>query len=819
MGIQSMQRELPQCQSLPEDINNLLGLLAQEVAIRSQLDTTPIETSLKKVLAPKFEIVFAGAFSAGKSMLINALLGRELLYSAEGHATGTECYIAHPEPQQTERVVLTFLSIAEIQEQATAIAQRLGLQTEPNIGNPEVCSLLQQRCQQIIQTEGGESKSERAKQANALHLLLEGYHQNLDRLGASNNAVYSMEQFNFTNLKEAADYARRGKNSSVLKRIEYYCFHPLLEDGNVLIDMPGIDAPVKRDADLTYRKIEDENTSAVICVLKPASAGDMTTEETDLLERMRSNVGIRDRVFYVFNRIDETWYNSQLRQRLEDLIQKQFYTTQRLYKTSGLLGFYGTQILNTTGNDRFGLDSVFVDSVKGLDGQEEIPQFVNEFNRYCANSGKLAPNKFRVSVNSYETPNENYVRILAEQGKPLIEQLIQDSGVEDFRAAITHYLAEEKWPELFKNLAQDLEPLCIKLQEHYQQQQRHLESQPTEVEAMKAQELERLNHELQQVGQDLRAYIQEEVNTIVVNEDSEFETDFTKLKARMVSRLDELLRTFSVAKAYSRATLSHPRNATAPLLAVLVEALYDISNQLEDILVESSLEVTHRTFDRLLQRIVKTDFYRRLYRIVGSDAGITDRVAKLRDSFITAIVNEAKTECDRYVRESPRFYDEGTFSIYQFRQTLQQTSQGYDCESMLEAEPAIRQVLKLDFEPKVNTTIRRNFRQTFNQTIKTQLLPAADQLADNILQQYDRARSYLQQTLEQEAQETLAKNRQLAAGLQEKVDQFNQSVSRINHCLQSVQLFDQQLPCLLTYNETLEKVQEPAETIADVVIS
>ena len=26
-------------------------------------------------------------------MLINALLGRKLLYSAEGHATGTECHI------------------------------------------------------------------------------------------------------------------------------------------------------------------------------------------------------------------------------------------------------------------------------------------------------------------------------------------------------------------------------------------------------------------------------------------------------------------------------------------------------------------------------------------------------------------------------------------------------------------------------------------------------------------------------------------------------------------------------------------------------
>ena len=30
----------------------------------------------------------------------------------------------------------------------------------------------------------------------------------------------------------------------------------------------------------------------------------------------------------------------------------------------------------------------------------------------------------------------------------------------------------------------------------------------------------------------------------------------------------------------------HPRNATAPLLAVLVEASYSISNHLEDVLVE-----------------------------------------------------------------------------------------------------------------------------------------------------------------------------------------------------------------------------------------
>ena len=50
-------------------------------------------------------------------MLINALLERELLYSAEGHATGTECYIEYAEPEE-EKVVLAFLSEAEIEQQA-----------------------------------------------------------------------------------------------------------------------------------------------------------------------------------------------------------------------------------------------------------------------------------------------------------------------------------------------------------------------------------------------------------------------------------------------------------------------------------------------------------------------------------------------------------------------------------------------------------------------------------------------------------------------------------------------------------------------------
>lgn len=809
-----MKQLLFSCQNLQEQVDSLVHLLHQEPLLRSH-DVTPVQASLRKAISPKFEIVFAGAFSAGKSMLINALLERELLYSAEGHATGTECYIEYAEADK-ERVVLTFLSEAEIGEQALALCQRLELNAPVNIYKQEVISLLIEGCEAIVQQEGGESKSERAKQAKALILLLEGYTTNRDRIFTNDNATYSMEQFNFSNLKEAASYARRGSNSAVLKRIEYYCHHPLLEDGNILIDMPGIDAPVKKDAELTYRKIEDPETSAVVCVLKPASAGDMTTEETELLEKMRSNPGIRDRVFYVFNRIDETWYNTQLRQRLDDLISSQFRDTPKVYKTSGLLGFYGSQIKGTSGRDRFGLDSLFAESVKPLtlgdkagNSKEETPQFVSELNRYCANSGKLSPSKFRISVNSYETPNENYVRILAEWGTPLINQLIEDSGIEEFRNGITRYLTQEKRPQLFANLADDLQPLCISLRKYYLSTYRELDSQPREIETMKAQELGLLNQQLQQVGNQFRQHILEEINLVVTDNCQGFKADFQKLQSRMIRRLDELLDSFSVRLAYQRATLSHPRNATAPLIAVLVEALYYLANQLEDILVESCEEIVANFFQRLMDRIRKSEYYRHLYRLLGNDGGIEQQLKVLEKQVNLALVNQARVECDRFVRESPRFYDEGTFSIYQFRQTLQQTSQSYDSESMVEAEPAIRQLLKLDFEPKVSETIRRTFRQTINQTINTNLLPMAETQADEIMQQYDRARVYLEQTLEKEAEEKITRNRRLLSEVLQKIQEYDRAVKEINSCLDAMELYEHKLPVIgetnvISISENLE---------------
>jgi len=787
-----------QCNDLSSNVGTLLKLWKQQPSLRTQ-DIPSVQTSLRKVISPTFEIVFAGAFSAGKSMLINALLGRELLYSAEGHATGTECYIAYAEPSE-ERVVLTFLSETEIREEGQILCDRLQLGSLGNPNDPTVVDKIVTACEQILVEEGGEGRSQRAKEAKALSLLLTGFAANRERINSIKNAVYSMEQFNFTNLKEAASYARRGVNSAVLKKIEYYCCHDLLKDGNVLVDTPGIDAPVKRDAELTYRKIEHPDTSAVIAVLKPASEGDMTTEETELMERMRGNLGIRDRVFYVFNRVDETWYNGELRQRLDDLIATQFRDSKRVFKTSALLGFYGSQISGTTESDRFGIDSVFADSMKNNGSQEEAPQFVREFNDYCSSSGKLPTDKFRISVHNYETPNENYVRILKEYGQPLIDQLIHDSSIQEFRKAIAYYLSTEKRPQLFENLANDLQPICVALGQLYSQQNRELMSQPQAIEGIKSKRLEELNGDLVRLGDNLYEHLSQEVNDLVTNKSPLFEEDFRKMQVKVVAKMDELLNTFSIEDAYSNAVKSHPRNSTAPLLAILVEAFYYLANSLEDFLVIETRQIISNVFALLIDRILHQDYYRELCRLVGNDVELEKTIASLETTVQLAMQQIATTECDKYVRESSRFYDEGTFSIYQFRQVLNQTSSGYDSDSMVEAEPAIRQLLKLDFEAKVSTTIHKTFRQAINQILKTNLLAAAASYHETILQQYTKARTHLESTLEKEAEEQLTKTQRQQIELQAQIHAYNNSVRSINSCLQEMQVDRYQLPLVEVVN-------------------
>jgi hypothetical protein len=57
---QSMETP-PQCTNLQAaQVSSLIELMQSEPMLRAQQNTSIVETSLKKALSPKFEIVFAG---------------------------------------------------------------------------------------------------------------------------------------------------------------------------------------------------------------------------------------------------------------------------------------------------------------------------------------------------------------------------------------------------------------------------------------------------------------------------------------------------------------------------------------------------------------------------------------------------------------------------------------------------------------------------------------------------------------------------------------------------------------------------------------
>jgi hypothetical protein len=72
----------------------------------------------------------------------------------------------------------------------------------------------------------------------------------------------------------------------------------------------------------------------------------------------------------------------------------------------------------------------------------------------------------------------------------------------------------------------------------------------------------------------------------------------------------------------------------------------------------------------------------------------------------------------------------------------------------------------------------------------------ADEQADAILQQYNQARSYLEQTLEKEAEETIKSNRRLQDEVEQKIEVYQQAVAGINSCLQGMLLNRHQLPII-----------------------
>ncbi len=263
------------------------------------------------------------------------------------------------------------------------------------------------------------------------------------------------------------------------------------------------------------------------------------------------------------------------------------------------------------------------------------------------------------------------------------------------------------------------------------------------------------------------------------------EQDYAQLKRDMRHELENLIANFSVQKTYHLALRSHEENVVVPVMAILSEAFYYVTNGLKKVLTASSQQLVNNFFNQLTHNVSSAEYYKRLQDLLGNDAGIYHYLDQdLREEVIHAITNEARTECEPYIRETALFYQEGTVPNFQLRQTLYQACQSTDFQGMLTAEPAVRQLLEIDFKQKVHHTIMSRFRTTINATINDHLLPGADHLVGVIIALFHHAHVHLEDKIEKDAERKIQEIQQQKDKVEANIGTYNQAVDSINQDLQ-----------------------------------
>ncbi|WP_172957483.1 dynamin family protein, partial [Aphanothece sacrum] len=348
-------------EALESAVNSLLKLAQQEISTQDNSIISSsialVKTLLKKVTNPRFEIILVGTFSAGKSTVLNALLNKELLYSDARHTTGTKCYIQYAEEGE-EKIQQVFFNGQEIGQRVKDLCQQLAIQELNNNSEKNIWEAITQSI--AIIKHKFKNTEEKNHNKKILESLLTAIENNKDKIDFTNRKSSNPIPFNS---QQSQDFTDREKTAGIIESFNYYYHNTLLKDGNVFVDLPGIDAPIEADAQIALDKLKDEKTSAIIFILETASKGEITLPEREVMDIINNNSSISSRVFWLFNRIDSIWKGEESDEykAYKKVRDEEFSSKERCYETSALLGLYGNLLLSAgelNQSNEFGLQSL-----------------------------------------------------------------------------------------------------------------------------------------------------------------------------------------------------------------------------------------------------------------------------------------------------------------------------------------------------------------------------------------------------------------------------------------------------------------------------
>lgn len=413
-------------------------------------------------------MAFFGSFSAGKSTIINAILGQEILPEATQSTTAFPTLIKKGDKHQvSDRVFVYYIDDQGKKYLWHQLCQEIGGKININLDTISDDKLNDSTVRdnsiiQIGKAISGYEKTTQTKIDSKPYNTLGQLYQSWDK--------QEYQQRKTINVEELKDYVEGHSDALFIDRIEVSIAKINIPDEIVIVDLPGLAVANQRHIQFTKDYIEKKAKAFVVC-MKPKHL--LEGQEIEYLEEVnRNNPTILQRSFWVINQ----WYTLNDKQQKEEEInfndKTQQYnfaiTSNRVFKFSALNYFLVTAIANSSLNQTSNLkthlsnlkkivtdpDSLTQDQAEELlINNLELKSFVDFRESLFIYLNSTAKDEFLKDAKTELLIMINKIEKLL---KPLYDQY-KDSGVDlegEYKAEETYKQSEEFFEQLKQKIEQ-----------------------------------------------------------------------------------------------------------------------------------------------------------------------------------------------------------------------------------------------------------------------------------------------------------------------------------------------------------------------------